>query len=88
MEIYALVFKAEDGIEEECSKDNTQIESKLAMAQLTYRFIRNYHEVPCSAPTGEVKENALSEYFEELKRLAKQYHRTNILPIIIGRFIA
>ncbi len=87
MEIYALVFKAEDGVEEEYPKDNTQIESKLAMAQLAYRFIHNYHEVPCSSPTGEVNENALSEYFEELKRLAKQYNRTNILPIIIGRIL-
>ena len=87
MEIYALVFKAEDGVEEKCPKDNTQIKSKLAMAQLAYRFIFNYHEVPCSAPTREVNENALSEYFEELKRLAKQYHRTSILPKIIGRIL-
>ena len=79
MEIYALVFKAEDGVEEEYPKDNTQIESKLAMAQLAYRFIHNYHEVPCSSPTGEVNENALSEYFEELKRLA-------IIGRILGNF--
>ena len=57
------------------------------MADLAYRFIQNYHEVPCSDPTGEVDENALSGYFDELKRLAKQYHQTNILPLIIGRIL-
>ncbi len=87
MGIYALVFKADDGFEEECSQDNTQVKLKLTMADLAYRFIQNYHEVPCSDPTGEVDENALSGYFDELKRLAKQYHQTNILPLIIGRIL-
>lgn len=87
MEIYALVFKADDGFEEECSQDNTQVKLKLTMADLAYRFIQNYHEVPCSDPTGEVDEKALSGYFDELKRLAKQYHQTNILPLIIGRIL-
>lgn len=87
MKIYALVFKADDGFEEECSQDNTQVKLKLTMANLAYRFIHNYHEVPCSDFSGEVDENALSEYFEELKRLAKQYHRTNIFPIIIGQIL-
>ena len=87
MEIYALIFKVDDGFEEEYLQDNTQTELKRTMAHLAYRFIHNYHEVPCSDPTGKVDENALSEYFEELKKLAKQYHRANILPMIIGRIL-
>ena len=61
MKIYALVFKADDGFEEECSQDNTQVKLKLTMANLAYRFIHNYHEIPCSDFSGEVDENALSE---------------------------
>lgn len=70
MEIYALIFKVDDGFEEEYLQDNTQTELKRTMAHLAYRFIHNYHEVPCSDPTGKVDENALSEYFEELTKLA------------------
>ena len=87
LEIYALVFKADDGFEEKCPQDNNQTEIKMTMAQLAYSFIHNYNEVPCSDSAGNVDENALFKYFDKLEKLAKQCHRTNILPLIIGRIL-
>ena len=43
--------------------------------------------MPCSDSAGNVDENALFKYFDKLEKLAKQCHRTNILPLIIGRIL-
>lgn len=82
MEIYSLVFRADKGHEEESVE-----ESQKVMAHLAFNFIFNYHEVPCSNSSGEIDENALSEYFKKLKFQAEQCHRTHILPMIIGRIL-
>lgn len=86
MELIRFVYKADEGYEENSQSEFEQ-DTQMALWYLSNNFFLNYDQVPCSDALGNVDEEALLCYLEELQQLAEKYHRIHILPFIIGKIL-
>ncbi len=85
MEIISAIFKSD--VEPDEPITESERVNKEFMWRIAYNFWYKYDDVPCTNADGIIDGAKLREYLKRVEEIAKEVHRENVLPIVVGKIL-
>ena len=85
MEIISAIFKSD--VEPDEPITESERVNKEFMWRIAYNFWYKYDDVPCTNADGIIDGAKLRGYLKRVEEIAKEVHRENVLPIVVGKIL-
>ena len=85
MEIISAIFKS--NVEPDEPITESERVNKEFMWRIAFNFWYKYDDVPCTNADGIIDGAILREYLKRVEEIAKEVHRENVLPIVVGKIL-
>ncbi len=85
MEIISAIFKSNVEPDEPIT-ESERVNNEF-MWRIAFNFWYKYDDVPCTNADGIIDGAILREYLKRVEEIAKEVHRENVLPIVVGKIL-